>query len=516
MLDAEAQALMARHADVFQRPLAERTRGFLIAAGICAYLVFAWWLFSIGQVISGGNWNIAGNYLADWVSYEVRPDIEYGDGTLSISFPRFSPLGADPKPDWLTTETAMVERRSVPATESATQSGGATSGAGFLGAMDSDAAGGSQDSFLGPVGGDTPTVQGPAPDGEPEPEITREEAVVRANVSLGGGSHVEIAPGLVTLTRGDETLVLDIEQNHSVMARGALPEWASQREPGAKVIAQFGFAGRVEVEDDEVKVRRRFFGWENFFFDTRSPYWGKSAGEVIGLILTGERLDPGRSNLALAINNVTNNAEWQHGDVWLKLLQTIVMAFAGTVLASLLAFPLAFAAARNIMPNRIVNQVLKRFFDLLRSVDMLIWALFFTRAFGPGPLAGISAIFFTDTGTFGKLYSESLENIDDKQREGVRSVGAAPASVQRYGVVPQVLPVFLSQSLYFWESNTRSATIIGAVGAGGIGLKLWEAMRTNQDWENVAYMVVLILIVVFVFDNISSALRRRLIGSQRE
>ena len=164
--------------------------------------------------------------------------------------------------------------------------------------------------------------------------------------------------------------------------------------------------------------------------------------------------------------------------------------------------------------RRIANQVTKRFFDFLRSVDMLIWALFFTRAFGPGPLAGISAIFFTDTGTFGKLYSETLENIDDKQREGIRSVGAAPALVQRYGVVPQVLPVFLSQSLYFWESNTRSATIIGAVGAGGIGLKLWEAMRTNSDWENVAYMVLLILIVVFVFDNISNALRRRLMGGE--
>ncbi|TIX36658.1 MAG: phosphonate ABC transporter, permease protein PhnE, partial [Mesorhizobium sp.] len=88
--------------------------------------------------------------------------------------------------------------------------------------------------------------------------------------------------------------------------------------------------------------------------------------------------------------------------------------------------------------------------------------------------------------------------IDDKQREGIRSVGATPAMVQRYGVLPQVLPVFLSQSLYFWESNTRSATIIGAVGAGGIGLKLWEAMRTNTNWANVFYMVVLILVVVFI------------------
>jgi phosphonate transport system permease protein len=190
------------------------------------------------------------------------------------------------------------------------------------------------------------------------------------------------------------------------------------------------------------------------------------------------------------------------------------MAFVGTLFAMLIAFPLSFIAARNIFRNRPVNQLVKRFFDFQRSVDMFIWALFFTRAFGPGPLAGISAIFFTDTGTLGKLYSEALENIDDKQREGVKSVGATPVAVQRFGILPQVLPVFVSQALYFWESNTRSATIIGAVGAGGIGLKLWEAMRTNSDWENVAYMVLLILIVVFVFDGISNALRSRLMGTK--
>jgi phosphonate transport system permease protein len=96
----------------------------------------------------------------------------------------------------------------------------------------------------------------------------------------------------------------------------------------------------------------------------------------------------------------------------------------------------------------------------------------------------------------------------------VTSTGAAPMLVQRYGVLPQVLPVMLSQTLYQWESNTRGATIIGAVGAGGIGLKLWEAMRTNDNWANVFYMVLLVLLVVFIFDNISNALRSRLIGRQ--
>ncbi len=503
---AETGDIAARHPALFKRSFAQRYTGSLVAAGIALYLVCAWWFFSIGAVFSNGNWDIAGNYLADWVSYEVRPDVEFEENHLVISYPRFSPLGENPQPDWVTTKRAVVERVVSGPDTSKGSGGGQNSSFGSL---------------LGPVGED------PAPAAEPEraetpespergPETIREEEIVRAVVDIGPTAAIDIRPGRVTVTRGTEILDIDIVRDESVIARAPLPDWAEQRANGGKIIVSFGFSGRAEIESDEVKIRHRFWGWENFVFDTNSPFWGKSFGEVVSLIAAGPRLVPETSNFALAVNNILYNAEWQHADVWIKLLQTIVMAFVGTVFASLLAFPLAFAAARNITPDFFANQVFKRLFDFLRSVDMLIWALFFTRAFGPGPLAGISAIFFTDTGTFGKLYSETLENIDDKQREGVRSVGAAPAVVQRYGVLPQVLPVFLSQSLYFWESNTRSATIIGAVGAGGIGLKLWEAMRTNQDWENVAYMVVLILIVVFVFDNISNFFRQRLMeGSFR-
>ncbi len=493
---SEVEAIATRHPDVFAGSLRKRVIGWIVGLGIAAYLVFAWWFFAMGAVFANGNWDIAGAYLADWVSYEVRPGIEIEEKHLEISFPRFDPVGARGNPDWIKKQIAMVER-TVPAQDAGTGS----------------SAGGSAGNFMGAIGGkpapigQTDAPAAPAPAGA----AVREKATVRATVGIGSG-EIDVVPGLVTVTRGSETLTIDIVRGQSVIARGSLPDWARQKGPGEKIIVYFGFPGRAEIENDEIKIRHRFWGWANFVFDVNSPFWGKSAGEVFSLIASGERIDPKRSNLALAWDNILNNSEWQHLDVWTKLLQTIVMAFVGTVFASLLAFPLAFVAARNITRSRITNQVTKRLFDFLRSVDMLIWALFFTRAFGPGPLAGISAIFFTDTGTFGKLYSETLENIDDKQREGIRSVGAAPSLVQRYGVVPQVLPVFLGQSLYFWESNTRSATIIGAVGAGGIGLKLWEAMRTNSDWENVAYMVLLILIVVFVFDNISNALRRRLMG----
>lgn len=330
-------------------------------------------------------------------------------------------------------------------------------------------------------------------------------------ILFGAGKSLDINDSRVIATRNGESLTVLIEAD-GAKPQGPLPNWAMLKED--QVTVNFGFAGQADIIPERVVVSRRFLGWANFVFDTSSPFWNKSFGEVASMIISGERIKPEMSNAALAIDNIWYNSSWQHGDVWTKLMQTIVMAFMGTLLASLVSFPLAFVAARNIMPNLFANQITKRFFDFLRSVDMLIWALFFTRAFGPGPLAGISAIFFTDTGTLGKVYSETLENIDDKQREGVKSVGAAPVNVQRYGVVPQVLPVFASQALYFWESNTRSATIIGAVGAGGIGLKLWEAMRTNTNWHNVAYMVVLILAVIFIFDSISNALRSRLMGKQ--
>ncbi|MGX9143294.1 phosphonate ABC transporter, permease protein PhnE [Mesorhizobium sp. 128a] len=323
----------------------------------------------------------------------------------------------------------------------------------------------------------------------------------------GPGKSVTFDKTKATIVANGETVPIALTSGKPVIS-GPVPDWITAHDD--EIVAKMGFVGEVRVTVDRVKVRKRFLGWANFVFDTRSPFFGKSAGEVISLIVSGPELKPGTSNLALAGDNIWNNAQWQHGDVWTKLLQTIVMAFLGTLLGGVVAFPLAFFAARNITPSGLLSQVLKRFFDFMRSVDMLIWALFFTRAFGPGPLAGSAAIFFTEIGTLGKTYSESLENIDDKPREGIKSTGANGLLVQRYGVMPEVIPVFISQTLYQWESNTRGATIIGAVGAGGIGLKLWEAMRTNSNWANVFYMVLLTLLVVFIFDNISNFLRRRL------
>ncbi|ODT73169.1 MAG: phosphonate ABC transporter, permease protein PhnE [Pelagibacterium sp. SCN 63-23] len=321
--------------------------------------------------------------------------------------------------------------------------------------------------------------------------------------------RLEVSTSQVDVYLGGQVWPIIITEDAALAPGGAPAAIVQDRQ---KVLVDFGFEGQAEIRNNQVYLQRRFLGWANFLFDPRSPLWGHDLFSTIGLVFSGERVDPARSNAELVVSEWLGNRAWQHGDILAKLMQTLVMAFVGTLLATLFAFPLAFFAARTITPNRATNWLMKRFFDFIRSVDMLIWALFFTRGFGPGPIPGIAAIFFTDTGALGKVYAEALENIDDKQREGMKSVGASPASVNRFGVVPQVLPVFVSQSLYFWESNTRSATVIGAVGAGGIGLKLLEAMGTNSDWDKVAYMVLLILIVVFLFDNISTAIRQRLIG----
>jgi len=142
----------------------------------------------------------------------------------------------------------------------------------------------------------------------------------------------------------------------------------------------------------------------------------------------------------------------------------------------------------------------------------LIWALVFVRAMGLGPIAGIMAIAVAETGTLAKLFSEAIETSDRRPVDGIKSVGAGPVAVLRYAVLPQVLPLMISQVLYSIESNSREATILGLVGAGGIGLRLSERIQINA-WDQVAYVIVLILIAVAIIDSTSRYLRLRLIGT---
>lgn len=195
------------------------------------------------------------------------------------------------------------------------------------------------------------------------------------------------------------------------------------------------------------------------------------------------------------------------------LCETLAMAFLGTVGATILAFPLGFLGARNIVSFPLFHWFFRRSFDVIRGVDTLIYALIFVAAVGLGPFAGILAIMVNDTGSLAKLFSEAVENVNRKQTEGMQSVGANRIKTVRFGVLPQVLPIFASHVLYYFESNTRSASILGVVGAGGIGLHLSERIRGN-DWDEVAFIILMILVTVAVIDMLSRALRVRIIGAR--
>jgi phosphonate transport system permease protein len=193
------------------------------------------------------------------------------------------------------------------------------------------------------------------------------------------------------------------------------------------------------------------------------------------------------------------------------IAETVAMAFFGTLLASSLALPLALLGARNVMPLGPVRFFVRRSSDIVRGLDSLIWAIFFVSVVGLGPFAGILAIAVNDTGVLTKLYAEALENTDPEQAKGVRATGAGRLQTLLFGVLPQVLPVFLANSLYFLESNVRSATILGVVGAGGIGFYLMDRMMINA-WREVSVIILLVLVTVAAIDTLSRLLRQHLIG----
>ncbi|MFD2649629.1 phosphonate ABC transporter, permease protein PhnE [Devosia albogilva] len=203
---------------------------------------------------------------------------------------------------------------------------------------------------------------------------------------------------------------------------------------------------------------------------------------------------------------------WPGDGLWdyvAAMLETLAMAFLGTVIAALLAVPLGFIGAKNIVPNWFIHFGLRRFFDAVRGIDGLVWALIFVSAVGLGPFAGVLAIAVGDVMVLSKLYAEAIENVDKKPIEGVRASGGNGLHVMRLGVLPQVLPVMASHVLYFFESNVRSATILGIVGAGGIGLQLSDRMRIN-NWQEAAFIILLILVTVSVIDTVSRRIRARL------
>lgn len=337
----------------------------------------------------------------------------------------------------------------------------------------------------------------------------------RVDIDMGDSFRFVIEDKSLTITGpGIRTPFVVTAGGKDLVWRGDAPAWIDLNP--RKVEARPTLFKRVQVTTGRILVFRYFWGWENFWFAFRSPLNGLSANDLWSLAWSEDRVEPDRSNAAFIVAEFWGNPGWQHGDVFKALLETVMMAFLGTVVAAFVGLPLAFLAAANFNPDPVSRFAIRRFFDFVRGIDTLIWSLIFIRSFGLGPLTGVMAIALTDTGTLGKLFSEAIENIDNRQVEGMQSAGASAITRYRFGVIPQILPVFISQSLYYLESNTRSATVIGALGAGGIGLKLVETLRTGKDWENTLYIIILTLAVVIAMDMMSGWLRRRLIGAGRD
>ena len=202
-----------------------------------------------------------------------------------------------------------------------------------------------------------------------------------------------------------------------------------------------------------------------------------------------------------------NFHDWR---IYLKeMIVTLHIAIWGTLLAVITAVPLGLMSADNVAPFWL-RQPVRRFMDACRATNEMVFAMLFIVAVGLGPFAGVLALFIHTTGTLGKLFSESVEAIDPRPVEGIRATGAHKLAELAYGVIPQVLPLWLSYSLYRFESNVRSASVVGMVGAGGIGVILYEVIRGFQYAQTCAVLLMLIATVSLI-DLFSAWLRKRFI-----
>ena len=192
------------------------------------------------------------------------------------------------------------------------------------------------------------------------------------------------------------------------------------------------------------------------------------------------------------------------------ILATVQMALLGTLLSMVLSLPFGLIAARNTSPHPVVYQTSRLFLNMVRAIPSLVWAIIFVAAMGFGPFAGIIALGVGQVGVLGKLYSEAIEAINPRPVEAVRATGASVLQVFSLAVLPQALPLMISYTLLDFESNIRSATILGIVGAGGIGFEL-QASFSQFRFGQVMTILIEIVLLVTIIDQLSAFVRRRLI-----
>jgi len=261
-----------------------------------------------------------------------------------------------------------------------------------------------------------------------------------------------------------------------------------------------------ELSLDRVKARafeeRRgppyYIGWALFFLVLA---WAWEGAEMRPLDLIK---DSGNMSKYAADFFPPNFKDWK---MYVgEMLITVQIAIWGTLLAILAAVPLGLLSASNVV-SPWVYQPVRRLMDALRAINEMVFAMLFIVAVGLGPFAGVLALFVHTTGTLAKLFSEAVEAVDPRPIEGIRATGAHPMAEIIYGILPQVMPLWISYSLYRFESNVRSASVVGMVGAGGIGVILYEVIRGFQYPQTCAVLIILIATVTII-DLMSSYLRR--------
>lgn len=192
--------------------------------------------------------------------------------------------------------------------------------------------------------------------------------------------------------------------------------------------------------------------------------------------------------------------------LWVPLWDTLNIATLGTILALAIAVPLAFLSAANTTPHKAVRQAALLLIVSSRSINTLIWAILFVLLFGPGVVAGIMAITLRSVGFIAKLLYEAIEEISEQPVEAVRATGADPLQTLVYGIFPQVFPSFVGISVFRWDINIRESTIVGLVGAGGIGLQL-DASVNSLQWANVSMILVIVFLMVVFSEWLSAKIR---------
>lgn len=257
--------------------------------------------------------------------------------------------------------------------------------------------------------------------------------------------------------------------------------------------------------------------WRRFTFGQRLARWAVYFGIVAAVVVSLRTIEIIPEFLYDAPEQLRDlftrmwPVDWAHYPVGVHdaLVETLHIATLGTLLALVMALPLGLLAARNVTPFPLLNYAAKLVLVASRSIDALVWALLFIAVFGPGPLAGTLAIAFRSIGFVGKLFGEACEEAHRGSIEALRATGAPWLSVLRYGYWPQVKPAFWGLALLRWDINVRESSVLGFVGAGGIGLHLYASI--NQfAWQQVLVVLAAILVIVLLSEALSAYIRGRI------